>query len=728
MGKKGKSNRKRKSQDTRRQAVPDRRLMEQTLESIGALLQQHEFASIEEANAFLQSLLAEGKPLPPPPAETPLQQAQAVIYEALEARGRQRIRLAHKALAISPDCADAYVLLAEEEARSLEQANAYYAQGVEAGRRALGPEIFAEEAGHFWGITQTRPFMRALEGYSRTLWLLGDREASVAHQQELLRLNPGDNQGVRYSLVHCLLELERFDELSRLFSRYPDEISADMLYARALAVFLQERASPRANRRRLQALQANPHVPPYLLGETRLPRQLPDSYGLGDENEAILYVAQYGAAWLQREEALLWLADGWDEVADPGVEADDDEDFEGFPLFRLDHFLAEYQFPKAEHAAIRRSLAVGLGNYFFEAYGDRRYGKQPAHLLDEYLHVPYLFGYGAVEVMRHQRLRPETKKKVCVHALRIMNMAVNGGVPYGLLALAAYMASQDALDYDLLQLISVALSRSRLPGYGRISWLEGATREEVLALAGWIAASAEVEAEEKLWWAWRLTVHSDSQPHTGKAVASYWLSSDALAPAARLALCHAWLENESEVGKPPPMWQINRALLSGEFGEVKRLFAELGQEIPADIADLIAENGSTESRPEPGSVEELLAGSRDWVLTPGFLHRLAIPALVRLGEDLETVVERYWHLRDDYYAAARTAGVADAIREFGERLSPERRRELIDRGARHSLATVRKTFYMLGLDEYGEQYLEPALADNAASLRRWSAKKLGRSA
>lgn len=728
MAKKGKSSRKKQNQDAARQTMPDRRLMEQTLDSIGALLQGREFASIEEANAFLQSILSEGKPLPPPPTETPLQKAQAVIYEALEARGRQRIRLARKALSISPDCADAYVLLAEEEARTLEQANAYYAQGVEAGRRALGPAIFAEGAGHFWGITQTRPFMRALEGYSRTLWLLGDREASVAHQQELLRLNPGDNQGVRYFLVHCLLDLGRFAELDRLFRRYPDEISADMLYARALAAFLQEGASPRANRWRLEALEANPHVPPYLLGETRLPRQLPSSYGLGDENEAILYVAQYGASWFQRETALSWLAEAWDEAVDQGVAADEDEEFEGFPAFRPDDFLAEYEFPIAEHGAIRRCLAVGLGNYFFEAYGDRRYGKQPVHLLDEYLHVPYLFGYGAVEVIRHKRLRPQTKMKVCIHALGTMNMAVEGGVPYGLLALVAYMASQDELPYDLLQLTSVALGHGYLPSYGRVGWLEGVAREEALTLAGWIASSAEVEADEKLWWAWRLTVHSDNQPHTGKAVANYWLSCDALSPAARLALCHAWLENENEVGNPPPMWQISRALRSGEFDEVRRLFEELGQEVPADITKVIVDTDSTESRPEPGSLEALLAESHDWVLTPAFLHRLAIPALVRLGEDLETVVERYWHLRDDYYTAAQTAGVADAIREFGERLSPERRRELIERGARHSLATVRKTFYMLGLDEYGEEYLEPALEDNAASLRRWAAKKLGRSA
>jgi len=40
-------------------------------------------------------------------------------------------------LSISPDCADAYNLLAEEEAKTLEEAKDLYQKGMEAGRRAI---------------------------------------------------------------------------------------------------------------------------------------------------------------------------------------------------------------------------------------------------------------------------------------------------------------------------------------------------------------------------------------------------------------------------------------------------------------------------------------------------------------------------------------------------------------------------------------------------------------
>ena len=52
----------------------------------------------------------------------PTEAAQDIMYEAWEATTRsKRIALARKALEVSPLCADAYVLLAEEEARSGEE-------------------------------------------------------------------------------------------------------------------------------------------------------------------------------------------------------------------------------------------------------------------------------------------------------------------------------------------------------------------------------------------------------------------------------------------------------------------------------------------------------------------------------------------------------------------------------------------------------------------------------
>jgi tetratricopeptide (TPR) repeat protein len=141
-----------------------------------------------------------------------VQKAQETMYKAWdEPNAARRLHLAHQALKESEDCADAYVLLAEEEADTLEQAFQYYQEDVAAGERALGKRYFRENAGHFWGLMETRPYMRALAGKANCLWRLKRVDEAIEIYQELLRLNPGDNQGIRYILVDLFLGLKRVD-------------------------------------------------------------------------------------------------------------------------------------------------------------------------------------------------------------------------------------------------------------------------------------------------------------------------------------------------------------------------------------------------------------------------------------------------------------------------------------------------------------------------------------
>jgi tetratricopeptide (TPR) repeat protein len=305
-------------------AFPDRRLLEQQLTAVNRLLSEHEFASVEEANTWLQQQLASGGgTLPLAAPTTPLEEAQEVVYQALQASGARRTALARKALTLSPDCADAYVLLAEA-ATDPQAARRLYEQGVAAGERALGAETFAKEAGSFWGLVETRPYMRAREGLAHVLWHLGEREAALAHAQDLLRLNPGDNQGIRYVLATWLLAVgdaaaER--ALEQLLAQYPDEWSAQWAYTQALHAFRRQGAGRQADRALERAVEVNPHVPFYLLGITPFPKELPVAYGMGDEQEAVVYVAQAAQPWLETPGAAEWLARVLLRLARPSLAA-----------------------------------------------------------------------------------------------------------------------------------------------------------------------------------------------------------------------------------------------------------------------------------------------------------------------------------------------------------------------------------------------------------------------
>ena len=288
----------------------DPRAMERVSQDLGRLLAEREFGSIEEANAFLENMLREGGGrLPEAPAPTtPLEQAQDLIYEAFETESpRKRVQLAKKALKVSPDCADAYVLLAEESAKSLQEAKDLYEKGVQAGERALGEETFEEEAGHFWGILETRPYMRAREGLATCLWELGEREEAIKHFWQMLELNPGDNQGIRYELAGWFLDEEMDEELGVLLQRYEEDASAFWVYTRALWMFRKEGATKEATTALKEAIETNPYVPLYLLGHKSLPGALPELIGFGDESEAVAYFARALSAWLRTPQALEWL-------------------------------------------------------------------------------------------------------------------------------------------------------------------------------------------------------------------------------------------------------------------------------------------------------------------------------------------------------------------------------------------------------------------------------------
>jgi len=63
--------------------------------------------------------------------EDAISKAQEIMYDAWEQSNQEsRIALARKALEVSPLCADAYVLLAQESANSPQEARDLFAQSV----------------------------------------------------------------------------------------------------------------------------------------------------------------------------------------------------------------------------------------------------------------------------------------------------------------------------------------------------------------------------------------------------------------------------------------------------------------------------------------------------------------------------------------------------------------------------------------------------------------------
>jgi tetratricopeptide (TPR) repeat protein len=244
----------------------------------------------------------------------PLHAAQDVMYDAWECgTKRERIALAKQALGISDLCADAWLLLAEDEAKGIVETRATLEKAVAAGeevvRHALGEDAFEEEEGNFWGILETRPYMRARAALAECLWEMGDRDEAVAHWRDMLRLCPNDNMGLRHVLAPKLLHMNLFEATRELLDDYEEPHFAEWSYTDALLKFKQGGATSGAGKALAAAIRHNPHVPATLLGETRLPKQPPPHDALGSKDEAVLYVLSSLETWTSTKGALTWLSE-----------------------------------------------------------------------------------------------------------------------------------------------------------------------------------------------------------------------------------------------------------------------------------------------------------------------------------------------------------------------------------------------------------------------------------
>jgi tetratricopeptide (TPR) repeat protein len=282
--------------------------LEKVMASLSRIFGGKDFMSDAELDALLDDKMASGE-IPPSAALDPLDEAQSLIYEAWNSEDVVKVELAHRALDLSPDCADAYIILAEEDADSVEAAMGLYRKAVEAAKRSLDPSLFATSAGKFWSIMETRPYMRARLGLAESLWELGKKDEALQHLRDLLRLNPSDDQGVRYILVQCLLESGADEELGALMDRYAEDTSPVITFSRALWLFRRNGPGPAADAALADAVEANPHVAAFLLKRKKLSKRVHAASRPGSEEEAEAYAGGAMGPWQRTLGALDWLSE-----------------------------------------------------------------------------------------------------------------------------------------------------------------------------------------------------------------------------------------------------------------------------------------------------------------------------------------------------------------------------------------------------------------------------------
>jgi tetratricopeptide (TPR) repeat protein len=239
---------------------------------------------------------------------TPQEKAQNLLHKAMEATSvKRRIQLAETVLEIYPDSPEAYLILAEESENEHE-ARKFLKAGIAAGRRELGELYFTKNKGYFWGLTESRSYIRICQSYAESCWFGGQAGEAAEMLEHILELNSDDNTGARYLLAAVYLYSNQLKEAERVIKNYgEDDTAAAFAYDRIVLEFKKNGITSQLKMLYRVARGVNKHVPDYLLGVKRLPHNLPDFVGMGDPNEAIEYVIMHSRLWASMPDLLKWM-------------------------------------------------------------------------------------------------------------------------------------------------------------------------------------------------------------------------------------------------------------------------------------------------------------------------------------------------------------------------------------------------------------------------------------
>lgn len=109
--------------------------------------------------------------------------AQELVYDAMEAETPQRrLDLALQALELDPDHADALLMALDATGFDGEERIDALHGIVAVAAKRLGKKAFKEFKPHFWGVLETRPYMRAQMQLAEELRAAGRLEAWLSMQ------------------------------------------------------------------------------------------------------------------------------------------------------------------------------------------------------------------------------------------------------------------------------------------------------------------------------------------------------------------------------------------------------------------------------------------------------------------------------------------------------------------------------------------------------------------
>ena len=257
-------------------------------------LKNNNVKDIDEANEKLQEFIKMYNNDEIEYKNTPLDDAYEILEEAQNARNeKEAIKLAKKAYEKSSECFDAILFQCDLEENGIKRMK-LLDDGLEFEKNRLTKEKYfdKENIGHFYGIFETRPYIRGLVIKIEYLLEEGKLRQAANVCKEVLRLNENDNLGARYLLMAIYATLEEEKDMLDLYKKYPEE-DLEMLFP-LFAIYYKTGNDKKAKDYLNRIDKCNSNFVKYFKGIIKQSEKVrPGYYSRGDSSETFMYLERY---------------------------------------------------------------------------------------------------------------------------------------------------------------------------------------------------------------------------------------------------------------------------------------------------------------------------------------------------------------------------------------------------------------------------------------------------
>lgn len=130
----------------------------------------------------------------------------------------RKATIAKEALAICPDCIEAYMILGGSKTDIYERMD-ILKTGMELATMNLGKDFFLRDVHDFFALEEAKPLFHIKFAYATTLYEAGYMRKASKQFQEMLNLHPQDKFQARYYLFAILLYLEELEACRSLLDK-----------------------------------------------------------------------------------------------------------------------------------------------------------------------------------------------------------------------------------------------------------------------------------------------------------------------------------------------------------------------------------------------------------------------------------------------------------------------------------------------------------------------------